>query len=190
MSTRTLPRNALVRPRARRGAAPGPSLRLRPWWSWVRRGVFLLFLGVVGTLLFRYARTVDWDDVQAVAPVADLVRPRARLQGFTRPRGEPVNRIAMVLPDPAASVAMKANSSSLPEIVENVALVMVVAFVELSLDTIASVAKVLPVTAAMVVTSLAVSLVVLVSPPPETVAVLVTEAGALLATFTVRVMAG
>ena len=65
MSTRTLPRNALARPRARRGAAPGPSLRLRPWWPWVRRGVFLLFLGVVGTLLFRYARTVDWDDVLA-----------------------------------------------------------------------------------------------------------------------------
>jgi len=42
----------------------------------------------------------------------------------------------------------------------------------------------------MVVTSCAVSLAVLVSPPPATVAVLVTEEGALAATFTVRVMAG
>ena len=41
----------------------------------------------------------------------------------------------------------------------------------------------------MVVVSLAVSLLVLVSPPPETVAVFVTDAGALLATFTARVMA-
>src|ERR1700694_826701 len=42
----------------------------------------------------------------------------------------------------------------------------------------------------MVVGSVAVSLLVLVSPPPDTVAVLVTLDGALLATFTVRVMAG
>ena len=41
-----------------------------------------------------------------------------------------------------------------------------------------------------VVGSLAVLLVVLVSPPPETVAVLVTEEGALPATVTVRVIAG
>jgi hypothetical protein len=40
------------------------------------------------------------------------------------------------------------------------------------------------------VTSFAVSFAVLVSPPPETVAVLVTELGALLATFTVSVIAG
>ena len=44
--------------------------------------------------------------------------------------------------------------------------------------------------AVITVTSLAVSLDVLVSPPPETVAVFVTEAGALLATFTVNVIAG
>jgi hypothetical protein len=42
----------------------------------------------------------------------------------------------------------------------------------------------------MVVASLAVSLAVLVSPPPETLAVFVTEAGALLATLTVSVMTG
>ena len=42
----------------------------------------------------------------------------------------------------------------------------------------------------MVVGSLAVLLAVLVSPPPDTVAVLVTLAGALPATFTVRVITG
>ncbi len=41
-----------------------------------------------------------------------------------------------------------------------------------------------------VVGSVAVSLAVFNSPPPETVAELVTEAGALLATFTVSVMTG
>ena len=42
----------------------------------------------------------------------------------------------------------------------------------------------------IVVTSLAESLAVLTSPPPDTVAVLVTEAGAFAATSTVRVIAG
>jgi hypothetical protein len=42
----------------------------------------------------------------------------------------------------------------------------------------------------MTVLSLAVSLDVLVSPPPETVAVFITDAGALLAAFTVKVIAG
>ena len=42
----------------------------------------------------------------------------------------------------------------------------------------------------MVVGSLAESLLVLVSPPPETAAMLVTLEGALPATFTVRVIAG
>ena len=42
----------------------------------------------------------------------------------------------------------------------------------------------------IVVRSLAVSLDVFVSPPPDTVAVFVTELGALLATVTVRVIAG
>ncbi len=42
----------------------------------------------------------------------------------------------------------------------------------------------------MVVGSVAVLLAVLVSPPPETVAVLVAEAGALFATLTVRVIIG
>ena len=42
----------------------------------------------------------------------------------------------------------------------------------------------------MIVLSFAVSLDVLVSPPPETVAVFVTGEGALPATFTVSVMGG
>ncbi len=42
----------------------------------------------------------------------------------------------------------------------------------------------------IVVGSLAVLLVEFASPPPETVAVLVTLAGALVETFTVRVMGG
>ena len=42
----------------------------------------------------------------------------------------------------------------------------------------------------MVVGSLAWSLPVLVSPPPDTVTVLVTLAGAVVETFTVRVIAG
>src|SRR5579859_1681058 len=45
-------------------------------------------------------------------------------------------------------------------------------------------------TVLIVVTSLAVLLAGLTSPPPETVAVLVTLAGALAATFTVNVIAG
>ena len=44
--------------------------------------------------------------------------------------------------------------------------------------------------ALIVVRSLLVSLELLLSPPPETMAVLVTELGALLATLTVSVIAG
>ena len=47
-----------------------------------------------------------------------------------------------------------------------------------------------PPAALIVVISFAVSLVVLVSPPPDTVAVLVTLAGAFAATLTVSVIAG
>jgi hypothetical protein len=47
-----------------------------------------------------------------------------------------------------------------------------------------------PVAGLIVVASLEVSLPVFVSPPPDTVATLVTDDGALLATFTVSVIAG
>ena len=61
MSSRTLPRNALAKPRPRRAApAPRPA---HPWWPWIKRGLTLLFFVAVGVLLLRYARNVDWDDV-------------------------------------------------------------------------------------------------------------------------------
>ncbi len=34
-----------------------------PWWPWVKRALTLAFFAVVVTLLWRYARHVDWDDV-------------------------------------------------------------------------------------------------------------------------------
>ncbi len=69
MGTRTLPRNALVKPRPRRAAPPtnavpfGLPLRPHPWWTWTKRGLSLLFFAAVVWLLVRYARTIDWDDV-------------------------------------------------------------------------------------------------------------------------------
>jgi glycosyltransferase 2 family protein len=63
MSSRTLPRNALIKPRPRR-AAPARR-RAHPWWPWIKRGLSLLFFAAVAVLLLRYARQVDWDDVWA-----------------------------------------------------------------------------------------------------------------------------
>ncbi|HSV35783.1 MAG TPA: lysylphosphatidylglycerol synthase domain-containing protein [Ramlibacter sp.] len=60
MGTRTLPRNALVRPRARGKAVPK---RARPWWPWARRALTVLFFAAVIALLVRFARSVDWNDV-------------------------------------------------------------------------------------------------------------------------------
>jgi len=70
MSSRTLPRNALVRPRPRRAAprAPVPvgiPLRPHPLWDWTKRGLSLLFFLAVAALLVRYTRHIDWDDVWA-----------------------------------------------------------------------------------------------------------------------------
>ncbi|WP_332824404.1 lysylphosphatidylglycerol synthase domain-containing protein [Ramlibacter sp.] len=39
-------------------------MRKHPWWPWVKRILGLAFLVVVGVLLFRYARTVDWGQVK------------------------------------------------------------------------------------------------------------------------------
>lgn len=72
MSSRTLPRNALVRPRPRR-AAPvqdesvpfGMPLHPHVWWTWTKRALSLLFFLAVAALLWRYARNIDWDDVWA-----------------------------------------------------------------------------------------------------------------------------
>ena len=61
MSSRTLPRNAMVAPRP------------RPWWPWLRRLLTVLFFTAVAALLVRYARTVDWDDV--LDSLRNLPRP-------------------------------------------------------------------------------------------------------------------
>jgi uncharacterized membrane protein YbhN (UPF0104 family) len=39
-------------------------MRKHPWWPWIKRIVGLGFLLVVGALLVRYARTVDWSQVK------------------------------------------------------------------------------------------------------------------------------
>ena len=64
MATRTLPRNALVKPRPRRAAPQRASTGSHhPWWPWVRRALSLLFFAAVALLLVRYARNIDWEDV-------------------------------------------------------------------------------------------------------------------------------
>jgi uncharacterized membrane protein YbhN (UPF0104 family) len=57
MNTRALPG----------AAAPSAPTRWsdRPWWPWLKRGLTLAFFLVVGTLAYRYARTVDWHQVWA-----------------------------------------------------------------------------------------------------------------------------
>ena len=63
-STRTLPRNALVKPRSRR-AAPGRHGQPdpHPVWHWIKRALSLLFFVAVTALLVRYAGNIDWEDV-------------------------------------------------------------------------------------------------------------------------------
>lgn len=39
-------------------------MRKHPWWPWIKRILGLAFLLVVGALLVRYARTVDWGQVK------------------------------------------------------------------------------------------------------------------------------
>ncbi|MEO7392228.1 MAG: lysylphosphatidylglycerol synthase domain-containing protein [Ramlibacter sp.] len=60
MVSRTLPRNALVKPGPRAAASPVAS---PPWWPWAKRALSLLFFLAVAWLLVRYARHIDWDDV-------------------------------------------------------------------------------------------------------------------------------
>jgi uncharacterized membrane protein YbhN (UPF0104 family) len=65
-TTRTLPRNALVKPR-RRATAPAPgggkAASAHPWWPWIRRALSISFFAVVMALVIHYARNIDWDDV-------------------------------------------------------------------------------------------------------------------------------
>lgn len=46
--------------------SPEPSknaLTARPWWPWLRKGLWLAFFTVLGVLLVRQARTIEWEDV-------------------------------------------------------------------------------------------------------------------------------
>jgi uncharacterized membrane protein YbhN (UPF0104 family) len=62
MTSRSLPRNALAKPRAVR-PAEGQAKGWRRWWPWIKRGVVAAFLGFVLVLLVRYARGVNWPEV-------------------------------------------------------------------------------------------------------------------------------
>ncbi|MES3001729.1 MAG: lysylphosphatidylglycerol synthase domain-containing protein [Pseudomonadota bacterium] len=65
-STRTLPRNALIKPRRRAAPQSGDSGKARsahPWWPWVKRFLSLAFFVAVTVLIVHYARNIDWDDV-------------------------------------------------------------------------------------------------------------------------------
>jgi glycosyltransferase 2 family protein len=67
MGARTLPRNALVKPRPRGGhRAPEGRLqrwRSSAWWRWLRHGLSLAFFALVIALVTRYAQRLDWGQV-------------------------------------------------------------------------------------------------------------------------------
>jgi glycosyltransferase 2 family protein len=66
--SRSLPRNALVRPRPRRAAPRQARDTLharRRWWPWTRRLLTLLFFISVVALLVHYTRNLDWGEVWA-----------------------------------------------------------------------------------------------------------------------------
>lgn len=44
----------------------------QPWWPWAKRGLTLLFFGLVAVLIFRQARGIDW------AEVSEAVRNTSR----------------------------------------------------------------------------------------------------------------
>jgi hypothetical protein len=71
-----------------------------------------------------------------------------------------------------------------------VIVIVVPAFTEAPGEIVRVVAVAAGINAPMVVASVALSFTVLLSPPPETAAVFVTLAAALLPTFTVKVIAG
>ena len=61
----SLPRNALVKPRRRSGAAPldAGAAPEHPWWPWAKRVLSLLFFAAVLWLLVRYTKHIDWGKV-------------------------------------------------------------------------------------------------------------------------------
>jgi glycosyltransferase 2 family protein len=63
VASRTLPRNALVRPRPRRAATGDGGRPPGHWWRWAGRALSWLFFIAVAALLFHYARSLDWDAV-------------------------------------------------------------------------------------------------------------------------------
>jgi glycosyltransferase 2 family protein len=63
VGSRTLPRNALVKPRLRARSGAPQQRRSRAWWPWTRRGFSLLFFVAVVVLLVQYGRHIDWGDV-------------------------------------------------------------------------------------------------------------------------------
>jgi glycosyltransferase 2 family protein len=63
MASRTLPRNALVRPRPRRAASSEGGRPPGHWWRWAGRALSWLFFIAVAVLLFHYASSLDWDAV-------------------------------------------------------------------------------------------------------------------------------
>jgi glycosyltransferase 2 family protein len=66
VGARTLPRNALVKPRPRGHRAPEGRLhrwRSSTWWPWVKHGLSLAFFALVIALVARYAQRLDWDEI-------------------------------------------------------------------------------------------------------------------------------
>jgi glycosyltransferase 2 family protein len=63
VASRTLPRNALVRPRPRRAASSEGGRPPGHWWRWAGRALSWLFFIAVAVLLFHYASSLDWDAV-------------------------------------------------------------------------------------------------------------------------------
>lgn len=66
MTSRSLTRNALARPRPVRAdpVAPGPRAR-RAWWPWLKRALLALFFAFVTFMIVRFALQVDWPEVWA-----------------------------------------------------------------------------------------------------------------------------
>ena len=62
MTSRSLPRSALAKPRAVR-PANGPGQGRGRWWPWLKRVLTFAFFAVVAVLIARYAQRVEWREV-------------------------------------------------------------------------------------------------------------------------------
>jgi glycosyltransferase 2 family protein len=63
MTSRSLPRSALAKPRPVRAAEGAPASARRRWWPHLRRLLTFAFFALVAVLIVRYARGVDWHEV-------------------------------------------------------------------------------------------------------------------------------